>query len=88
MMEEIKMDLGFLGIPVEKLEVLTVKEVREAYHRAAKLTHPDKADRENQEQVDEYNRRFQKIGNAYERILRYIINKLQESSEERCEEKT
>ena len=58
-MEEIIIDLGFLGIPAERLEVLTVKEVREAYHKAAKLTHPDKADRENQEQVDQYKRRFQ-----------------------------
>ena len=87
-MDGIKIDLSVLGIELERLEVLTVKEAREAYYKAAKLTHPDKADRKNEDQVNEFKRRFQEIVNSYERTLRYLIKRLQENNETKYQEKT
>ena len=79
--------LIILGIPLDKITSLTSKDARVAYHRTAREIHPDKADRNNQKQIDEFNEAFKKDGGAYERILQYIIDKLcnQNDKKEHCE---
>ena len=68
-MDALKKDLVTLGIAVEGLESLTVEEAKNAYHKEAIKVHPDKAG-------VEYTAIFQEVGNAYQRILKYIIDKL------------
>lgn len=88
-MDQVKCDLVCLGIKIEKLDGLTIQKVKTAYHKAAKAIHPDKADPKNLEQVAEFTSKFQEIGNAYQRILRYLVKKIQEEEkvEGRKEEK-
>ena len=69
-MEGIKNDLVTLGLYVTKVESLTVIEAKLAYHKKAKLTHPDKVG-------PKCTTQFQELGNAYQRILKYIIENLQ-----------
>ena len=52
--------LIILGIPLDKITSLTSQDARVAYHRTARKTHPDKADRNNQKQIDEFNEAFKK----------------------------
>ena len=73
----LKKDLSTLGIGIEKLETVTAKDARIAYHKTAREVHPDKADPENLEQVKEYTAAFQEAGNAYQRILKHVIDRLQ-----------
>ena len=82
MSQNIKNDLEFLGIDYSKLDTLTVSEARKAYHRVAKQIHPDKTDQENLEKVAKNNAAFQKAGNCYERIIKFIIDKLKTQKEE------
>ena len=77
-MEQIKKDLKTLGIDEDKLDTLTVKDARTGYHETARKIHPDKADQNNHEQVQKQNAAFQEAGNAYGRILKYIIARLQD----------
>ena len=69
-MEGIKNDLVTLGLYVTKVESLTVIEAKLAYHKKARLTHPDKVG-------PKCTTQFQELGNAYQRILKYIIENLQ-----------
>ena len=48
--KDIKIDLVKLGLNADKLESLTTQEARKANHKAAKETHPDKADPANPDQ--------------------------------------
>ena len=77
-MDNIKMDFVTLGMDAEKMESLTIKEARVAYHKAAKEMHPDKADPTNLEEVARYTAAFQNVGNCYQRILMFLVNKLKE----------
>ena len=58
---------------IKELETVTVLEAKEAYHRIAKVTHPDKVG-------SEFTDAFQELGNAYQRILEYIIENIQSES--------
>ena len=75
--DDVKDALSVLGIESDKLEQITAKDARIAYHRRALEVHPDKADPDKPEQKAEFNAAFQALGNAYERILKYIVEKLQ-----------
>ena len=46
-MEDVKKYLAVLGLNFDQVESLTAEETRIAYHKAAKKTHPDKADHNN-----------------------------------------
>ena len=81
-MEEIKKDLHTFGIDVSKLESLTVQEVRAAYHKLAKEIHPDRVDPADAERVAECTAAFQEVGNSYQRILKFIIDKLQKQNDD------
>ena len=50
-MEDIKKDLALFRVPMDKLNSLTVDEVKNAYRRIE--THPDKADPADQQSEDE-----------------------------------
>ena len=80
-MNILKKDLSTLGIGIEKLETVTAKDARIAYHKTAREVHPDKADPENLEQVKEYTAAFQEAGNAYQRILKHVIERLQSEND-------
>ena len=71
--DELKKDLSTLRIDYDKLEILTVQEVRAAYHKVALDIHPDKADPKNKEQVAKFTADFQELGNCYQRVLKHII---------------
>ena len=75
-MEQVKRDLATLGLSEDVFDTITVKEARMGYHKRAKEFHPDKADRNNEEEVAKNTEAFKEVGNAYERILRYIIENL------------
>ena len=80
-METLKEDLITLGIDAEKLESVTVQDARIAYHKTSREIHPDKADPENLDQVAKYTALFQEAGNSYQRILNFVIEKLQHDKE-------
>ena len=81
MSEELMKDLSTLRLDAHNLNSLTVKHARVAYHKAALLVHPDKADPENLEQVAEFTAAFKELGNSYQRVLKHIIDKLQSQSD-------
>ena len=87
-MEVTKKDLESFGIDAEKLDSLTIEEVKIAYRKLAKEVHPDKADPADKEQVAEYTAAFQEVGNSNQRILKFLIDKLQKISENRLFGKT
>ena len=60
----------------------TFKETRIAYHKAAKKTHPDKADRSNLEEIARYTAAFQEVGNCYQRIRIFIVQRLSANHDE------
>ena len=81
-MENLEKDLMVLGIEVGKLESLTVQDVKTAYRKLAKKIHPDKVDRNDDEKVAAGTAAFQEAWNSYQRILKYIIDKLQNQEDE------
>ena len=80
--EVIKKDLSFLRMDDENLEELTVEKVKNAYRKAAREIHPDKADPTNLKQVEEFTAAFQELGNSYQRLLKYIIENMINQNEE------
>ena len=76
-MEVLKKDLETFGISVNNLESLTVQEIRAAYHKLAKEIHPDRVDPGDKEKVAKCTAAFQEAGNSYQRLLKFIIDKLQ-----------
>ena len=84
-MEQIKKDLKTLGIDEDKLDTLTVKDARTAYHNTARKIHPDKTDQKDDEKVQKHTTEFKQVGSAYERILKYIIAKLQDQKNRELE---
>ena len=79
--DELKKDLSTLRMDIDNLESLTVQQARAAYHKVALEIHPDKADPENREQVAKFTAAFQELGNCYQRVLKYIIDRLQSQGE-------
>ena len=51
-MDAIKEDLATLGIGSDKLDCFTAEDARIAYLKTAREVHPDKADRNNPEQLN------------------------------------
>ena len=80
--DEVRKDLDNLRIEAENENNLTVELVKAAYRKTAMIVHPDKADPKNQVQVQEYTAAFQELGNAYERVLKYMIDNMQKRDEE------
>ena len=76
-MEDIIQDLTFLGIQNINIDDLTIADAKTAYHKLAKQIHPDKTDRNDVEKYEKNTEAFKKAGNCYERILKYIVEKLQ-----------
>ena len=66
--EQLKKDLVTLNIDFDNLKSLSVQHARSQYHKIALTIHPDKADPENHEQVEEFTARFQELGNCYQRV--------------------
>ena len=64
--EGIEEDLAALQIDIEQLDSITVNDVKSHYRKVAKLTHPDKADPTNLEQVERFTAAFQELGNTKE----------------------
>lgn len=63
-------------------EELSVDTAKKAYHRRAAEIHPDKADPADLNQVQKFTAAFQELGNYYQRILKYIVDKLKNHDEE------
>ena len=80
--EVIKKDLSTLRMDDDTLEELTVEKVKHAYHKRAKQIHPDKVNTDDKEKVAETTAAFQEAWNSYQRILKYIIDKLQKQEDE------
>ena len=74
--EEIRKDLTTMKMDVNNFEELTVETAKKAYRKRAAEVHPDKADPEDLKQVAEFTAAFQELGNSYQRILKYIVEKL------------
>ena len=83
--EELKKDCETLQIDDDKLESLSVQEVKTQYHKMSKVVHPDKADPTNPKQVEDFTAAFQELGNCYQRVLKYIVEKLQSKKEDTIE---
>ena len=75
-MEQIKNDLNTLGLVFTNLKSLSVKEARIAFRQKALELHPDKHPDNVKE---EFTARFQEAGNSYQRILKYLIQNLNET---------
>ena len=80
--EELKKDMATLRIDIETLVSLTIKQAKNQYHKIALVTHLDKADPDNPKQVEEFTAAFKELGNSYERVFKYIVEKLQSKSED------
>ena len=78
--DELQKDISTLRLDINNLESLTVKQARNAYHKIALEIHPDKADPENAEQVAEFTAAFKELGNSYQRVLKFIVERLQAQS--------
>ena len=83
--DEVKKDLANLRIDTDSLDNLTVQMVKIAYYRAAMIVHPDKADRDNPKQVEEFTAAFQELLNGYHRVLQYMIENMEENDEDNLE---
>ena len=83
--DQVMKDLATLRIDLDKVESLTVENAKAAYRKEARVIHPDKADPTNAEQVKEFTSAFQELSNCYQRVLQYIIEKLQSQSNENTE---
>ena len=77
MNEELRKDFDTLGVHVDEIDSLTVDQAKAAYHKAALITHPDKADPACPKQVADFTAAFQELGNCYQRVLKHIIDRLQ-----------
>ena len=68
-------DLKTLEIDESRLDDITIRDVIKSFYKKAKRIHPDKAG-------PEYTEEFQDFKNAYERALRYLVdkNKAEESN--------
>ena len=75
----LKEDLVILGLEERLLEDARIGEVIKAYRRKARIVHPDKAGKES-------TAAFQKLNNAYERLLAYLVNKCNSNEDESDEE--
>ena len=70
MSQTLNNDIKCLGIDYSKIDTLTVSDARKAYHKMAKQIHPDK------NKNPESDAAFQELGHSYERILKFIVDKL------------
>ena len=75
--EQLEKDFATMQINIDNLESLSVHQAKIQYHKVALIIHPDKADPNNPEQVQEFTAAFQELGNCYQRVLKYIVEKLQ-----------
>ena len=66
--EQLKKDLATLKMNIDNLESLSVQQARTQYRKVALTVHPDKADPDNHEQVEEFTAAFQELGNCYQRV--------------------
>lgn len=80
--EQLKKDLTMMRINSDILESLSVHQAKIQYHKVALLIHPDKADPNNPEQVQEFTAAFQELRNCYQRVLKFIVEKFQSKEEE------
>ena len=80
--DDIRKDFSTMRMDANNLEDLTVEKAKKAYRKRAAVIHPDKADPADLKQVAEFTAAFQDLGNSYQRILKYIIEKLKNQSEE------
>ena len=85
--EQMKKDLFTLKINIDDLESLSVQQAGTQYRKVALTVHPDKADPLNPEQIEEFTAAFQDLGNCYQRLLKYIGERLQSETEEAIEPK-
>ena len=72
-MEHLKKDLVVIGLTIDDLEHLTVKKASHAYKMRALRIHPDKVSKEEEDMKTE---EFKELGKSYERILKYLVEKL------------
>ena len=79
--EQLKKDLATLQIDIDHLETLSVQQASTQYRKVALTVHPDKADPHNPKQVEEFTAAFQELGNCYQRVLKYIVERLQSEIE-------
>ena len=81
---DIKVDCEILGVDFENIDKITVSQVISTYRKTALKVHPDKVDEKNKEKAKED---FQQLAHSYERVLRYVVNRVdtEEEKEEQDE---
>ena len=72
MSRELKKDFIALGLENEVIENITVRDAIVAFQKAALKKHPNKAGAD-------YTVAFQEISESYQRVLKYLIDKLKAS---------
>ena len=72
---QIDQDLKILNIEDKDIEELSIRDIINAYRKLVKKVHPDKSGYDSKEE-------FQRLGNAYERILKILVEKAQKTGEE------
>ena len=83
--DELSTDLAYLTIDTDSQDDLTVEMVKTSYYRVAMVVHPDKTDRENPKQVEEFTAAFQELLNSYHRVLQYMMENMEENDKENHE---
>ena len=74
----VKEDCEIVGVCYENIENVTIREVIQAYRKKALKVHPDKVDEDNKEKAKN---EFQVLNNSYERLLKYMVEKVKENRE-------
>ena len=69
---DLKEELKTLRLDERELNELTIREVIVSYRKLAKEVHPDRNGPEN---IAEKTAAFQKLNNAYESVLKYLISR-------------
>ena len=86
MYADIKYDILIIGITEESLDNLSIKQVVSAYRKQALKVHPDKMPQNaTEEDIKEATDSFKKLNEAYQRLLKYLIEKEQQDKEHRDE---
>ena len=71
-------DLKTLNVDIKLKDSVTIRDIINAYRKKAKIIHPDKAG-------SDFTAEFQDFNNAYERALKYLVNKT-ENDDNTCDE--
>ena len=81
MNQELVKDCETLGMMIDQLDDYQVRDVISCYRKKIRQTHPDKCANASEEEKKIKTAECQKLNKAYERVLKYIIEK---SKDRKC----